>query len=451
MKREIMTSLLNWKSQTKRKPLILNGVRQVGKTFTLKQFGKEHFPKYHHVDFEKKRELAKIFQLNLDPERIIKELGFYLQERIDIRNDLVIFDEIQACPEALTSLKYFCEDMPELALCSAGSLLGVHLNSVSSYPVGKVDVLTMHPMSFMEFLTVLDNHAFDYLQNLNLDSTIPEIVHQRLWEIMKYYFIVGGLPEVVDYYRKSAVQKFVDLFTIMQNVRDKQKALINSYLADMAKHSGKTNAMHLERVWHMAAMQLAKVQDSSSPKFRFKGVVPGIDRYARLAGIIDWLKDAGLVIKVSIVQKADLPLAAYTDESMFKLLLFDVGILGTMIDLSPSTIMGYDYGTYKGFFAENFVAQEFIAAGTQQLFAWQGRNSEVEFLREIDSNLLPIEVKSGNITQAKSLRTYVQKYHPLYEVVMSAKNLYIDKIRKVHYYPLYLAGKFPLRLSNLLI
>jgi hypothetical protein len=364
--------------------------------------------------------------------------------------------------------------MPELALCSAGSLLGVHLNSDSSYPVGKVDILTMHPMSFMEFLAALSTpkYTFDYLQNLNLDSTIPEIVHQRLWELLKYYFIVGGLPEVVDYYCKSVFTSFDgqaggipliedhfhkpkvidnvlhsegDSFTVMQNVRDKQRVLINSYLADMAKHSGKANAMHLERIWHTAAMQLARVQDSSSSKFRFKDVVPGINRYARLASAIDWLKNAGLIIKVNIVQTANFPLAAYVDESVFKLLLFDVGILGAMTDLSPSTIMSYDYGTYKGFFAENFVAQEFIAAGVQQLFAWQGRESEVEFLREINNNLLPIEVKSGNKTQAKSLRAYAQKYNPIYETVMSAKNLYIDKIRKVHYYPLYLAGRFPLQ------
>lgn len=444
MKRKITTSLLNWKDQTKRKPLILNGVRQVGKTFLLKNFGQEHFPAYHYIDFEKERDVAKIFQQNLDPKRIIKELSFYLQRPIDNNNDLVIFDEIQACPDALTSLKYFYEEIPMLALCSAGSLLGIHLNS-GSFPVGKVDTLTMYPMSFTEFLEALeDDRTLTYLHNLDLRSTIPEIVHQHLWQQLLYYFIVGGLPEIVDYYRNATHENNADTFITLQNVRVKQNELMKAYFADMAKHSGKVNAMHLDRVWHAVASQLTQLQDGSISKFRFKNIVPGIDRYSRLAGAIDWLEKAGLIIKVNIVQQVNFPLTAYAKEGIFKLLMFDVGILGAMSNLAPTTIMDYNYGTYKGYFAENFVAQEFLAAGVQQLFSWQGRLSEIEFLREIDNHILPIEVKSGMVTQAKSLKAYAQKYHPAYTTIMSAKNLYIDNVRNVQYYPLYLAAQFPL-------
>lgn len=444
MKRQIITSLVNWKSKPKRKPLILNGVRQVGKTYLLKNFGQEHFQAYHHIDFEKSRDVAKIFQQNLDPKRIIDELSFYLQRSIDKENDLVIFDEIQACPSALTSLKYFCEEMPELAICAAGSLLGIHLNE-GSYPVGKLDMLTMHPMSFMEFLDALaDERALHYLRNINLHATIPELVHQHLWKQLIYYFIVGGMPEVVDCYRNAISANNIDIFVTLQNVRAKQAEMIKAYFADMAKHSGKINAMHLDRVWHAVAGQLTQVQDNSSQKFRFKGIVPGIDRYSRLSGAIDWLENAGLIIKVNIVQQANFPLSAYAKEGVFKLLIFDVGILGAMSNLSPTTIMDYQYGTYKGYFAENFVAQEFLAAGVQQLFSWQGKLSEIEFLREVDNQLLPVEVKSGNVTQAKSLKAYAQKYHPAYTTILSAKNLYIDDVHNIHHYPIYLAAKFPL-------
>ncbi len=448
MKRKILKKIIAWKSQVNRKPLILNGVRQVGKTFLLKQFATEYFPAYHYFDFEKERDLAKIFQPNLNPVRIIDELSFYSNKTIDINNDLIIFDEIQACPDALTSLKYFCEDMPELALCSAGSLLGIHLNS-GSYPVGKVDVLTMRPLSFMEFLEALhDDKSLNYLNDIDTDTALPEIVHKHLWQQLKHYFIVGGLPEIVDYYCNAISDNDIDTYSILQNVRTKQDALIKAYFADMAKHSGKVNAMHLNRIWYSVASQLTQVQDDSAPKFRFKNVVPGIDRYSRLAGAIDWLEHVGLIIKINIVQKIDLPLSAYAKEGTFKLLMFDVGILGAMSNLSPTTILNYDYGTYKGYFAENFVAQEFLNIGVQQLFSWQGRLAEIEYLREINDQIIPVEVKSGNLTRAKSLQAYIQKYQPEYAVILSAKNLYHDAARKVYYYPLYLASQIPINADD---
>lgn len=441
MKRKILTLLKQWKNKKDRKPLILKGVRQVGKTYVLKEFGSTCFPKYHYVNFEKEPALESLFQQNLDPKRIINELSFHLDTTINIQQDLIIFDEIQACPKALTSLKYFQEEMPELALCAAGSLLGIHLNS-ESFPVGKTDFMNLYPMDFEEFLLAMDDEkSVNFLDNISLNSTIPELIHQHLWGQLKEYLIVGGLPEVVSVFRENKQ----NLFDAFQKVRSKQEALVSAYYADIAKHSGKVNAMHIDRVWQDVPHQLARSQDDSVRKFKFQGIIPGINRYSRLVNVIDWLEGAGLVIKVQVAHSAQLPLAAYTKENAFKLFLFDIGILGAMSNLSPKTIFEHNYGTYKGYFVENFVAQEFLATVQKQLYSWQEGTDEIEFLREIDGAILPIEVKSGIVTKVKSLKVFAKKYSPLYLTIMSANNLYVDPVIGIYRYPLYLAGKFPLR------
>ena len=441
MERLSLKSLQNWKQHKLRKPLILKGVRQVGKTHLLKVFGEQHFPQCHTVNFEKDPKLAEIFASNLDPQRIIDALSFHLDRTIDTQKDLLIFDEIQECPKALTSLKYFNEEMPELALCAAGSLLGIHLNS-GSYPVGKTNTLHLFPMSFEEFLMAVgDKRSVDYLRAIRSDTSIPEVVHSHLWQQLKNYFVVGGLPEPVAIY----CNHHDDPYTAFQLVREKQAELIKNYYADMAKHAGKTNAMHLDRLWRAVPAQLALTQDGTASRFKFKDIVPGIDRYSRLVSALDWLEGAGLIMKTHIVHKARIPLSAYTKESTFKLYLFDVGILGAMSGLTPKAILDYQYGTYKGYFAENYVAQALSYAGVDRLYSWQERSSEIEFLRDIDNQLCPIEVKPGWSTQAKSLRVYAEKYHPPYRTIMSANNLSIDKENGVHRYPLYLADRFPLK------
>jgi hypothetical protein len=227
-------------------------------------------------------------------------------------------------------------------------------------------------------------------------------------------------------------------------VREKQIDLIRDYIADIAKHSGKLNAMHIERVWRNIPAQLAKAQDGSAPKFRFKGVVPGISAYSRLSGTIDWLDAAGLIIKVQIVNSGQLPSSAYVTENRFKLFCFDIGILGAMSRLPPKSILDYDYGTYKGYFAENYIAQEFRYAGISQLYSWNEKTAEVEFLREVKGEVLPVEVKSGWVTQSKSLKVFSEKYKPRYQTIMSARNLNINHSNRTHNYPLYLASHFPL-------
>lgn len=441
MKRQIIKKLNAWKTSKLRNPLIVKGARQVGKTYILKEFGRTAFPNYLYVNFEEDEQLEKIFAKDLNPNRILNELRFHLNRDLDIPTDLLIFDEIQSSPRALTSLKYFSEELPQLAICCAGSLLGLQLGA-GSFPVGKVDFLEMYPMSFDEFLLGTgEKRAYEFLENCTLETEIPEIVHSRLWELFKIYLVTGGLPGVVNVFNEHKK----DLYQAMQAVRNKQNNLILGYEADMAKHCGKQNSMHISRLWRNIPTQLAREQDGSSSKFKFKDVIPGIRGYSQLEGIIDWLHTAGLIIKTYIVKKPRLPLTAFSAENQFKLFFFDTGILGAISKLPPKTILDYQFGTYKGYLAENFAAQQFLDAGADGLFSWKEVTSEVAFLREIEGKLIPIEIKSGWVTQAKSLNIFAQKYAPDYRVIMSAKRLSIDYNRNVHRYPLYLASRFPLK------
>jgi len=417
--------------------LILRGARQVGKTYSLINLGENHFANFHYLNFEQNPGLAEIFEPDLDPLRIIKELSWALQTSIDIHQDLLIIDEVQECKKALTSLKYFCEQLPQLAVCAAGSLLGIGLND-SSFPVGKVEFLQLYPMSFEEFLLGIGEESDAYfLENFDSSHRIPESLHLRLWSHFKTYLIVGGLPAAVETYRNLR-DKPSHAF---QQVRKLQKDLITSYIADMAKHSGKLNSMHLERLFSSIPSQLAREQDGSASKFRIKGAIPGIRSYERLAGIIDWLEKAGLIIRVKIVNCARLPLSAYTKENFFKLYCFDIGILGALAGIEPHTLISYQFGSYKGYVAENFVAQEFLSSGIEKLYNWKERTAELEFLLEINGEIIPVEIKSGWVTQAKSLKVYRSKYNPPLKIIISGRPLEIDDQNGIRRYPLYLARR----------
>ncbi|MGD9153710.1 MAG: ATP-binding protein [Gammaproteobacteria bacterium] len=437
MKRQITNKLIAWKNSKYRKPLIIQGFRQIGKTFELYRFGANHFPNTHYLNFEQNPNLATIFQPDLNPKRILSDLALAIGETINADHDLLIFDEIQACPKALTSLKYFNEEMPELALCAAGSLLCIHL-SPASFPVGKVNILKMHPMSFVEFLMAIDDQkSIQILEQAVKTKRIPEIAHTHLWKQMKLYFIVGGLPEAI----KTFNEHKNTIFEALNLVRQKQQELMLTYYADIAKHSGKVNAMQIERIWKSIPAQLAHDHNSSARKFKFKGILPNIDRYSQIANAIDWLIKTELIIKSYIVNYGQLPFNAYTKESSFKLFISDVGLLGALNNLQPKTILDYDYGTYKGYFAENFVAQELICAGTNDLYTWQENRAEIEFLKQIDGSVVPIEVKAGNITKSQSINKFITKYNSTKNVILSGQNLHIDKDNKIQKLPLYLASK----------
>ncbi len=434
MKRNITQALLQWKNSSNRKPLILRGARQVGKTYSLLDFGKAYFPHCHYINFEQDERVRTLFEKDLDPARILEELQFYLDTSIDKQSDLVVFDEIQHCPRALTSLKYFCEQMPELALCAAGSLLGVYLAD-ESFPVGKVTLLDLYPMSFEEFLEgVGSQRLVELLRSHIFSHPLPQTAHDRLWDLWKRYLIVGGLPEVVDLYR----DKIEDQYKAIKDIRGVQHDLLETYMADIAKHSGKNNALHIERLWRNVTHQLAYSQDGSAPKFRFKDAVPGIRGYERLASPLSWLEKACLILRTSIVERAETPLSGFAQGNRFKQYFFDVGLLGAFSGIDPSRFLKYDFKTYKGYVAENFVAQEFRSSGVSALYCWVGRTAEVEFLLESVDGIIPIEVKAGNITQSKSLRVYEERYKPGKSIVLSARNIE-SRGSRLHV-PIYLAG-----------
>ena len=434
MERHITQRLKEWQHSENRKPLILKGVRQCGKSYSLEKFGRSQFRRCFSINLEQMKALHRIFEVNLDPKQIISDLSFSLQAEIDIKTDLLILDEIQSCPKALTSLKYFSEQMPELALCAAGSLLGVELVA-TSFPVGKVDYLHLYPMSFSEFLMALnDNRSLAILNTLSSDTQLSEVIHEHLWLRFKWYLICGGLPEIV--------QTFLDEqdnhFRAFGKVRIKQQALINDYYADIAKHAGKQNAMHIERIFHSVPAQLSRTQNSQAARFQFNNIVPGIDRYQRLAGAIDWLNKAGLIIPTPIVNHIEIPLNAFVKNNLFKLYCFDVGILGAMNQLSAKNILDFDFGTYKGYFAENFIAQHLKLDETSAIYCWQKERSEIEFVKHYQNGILPIEVKAGHIVRAKSMQKYCDLYQPEKALILNGNPFNTNKLVKPYSAPIYL-------------
>lgn len=437
MKRKLFDKLLKWKNCRDRKPLLLKGARQVGKTYLLKEFGEKAFKDCHHFDFERNKGLISIFEPDLIPKRIIGDLSIRTGKKIVSATDLVIFDEIQECPKALTSLKYFCEEMPELALCSAGSLLGVKLSG-ESFPVGKVEFLNLYPMNFEEFLMANeeDEISLDIFRTALQSNSISSAAHDRLWSRLKEYFITGGMPDAVFEY----LTVNDDRFEMTNRVRKIQKGLIDSYYKDFAKHSGKINAMHIVSLFENIPMQLSKTMGGQAKRFEFKNAIPGKKGFVEIRGPIDWLEHAGLIIKVKVCNRAEIPLESFCKYNLFKLLMFDIGLLGCMLGIGLEEIISQDYGIAKGYFAENFVAAEFLAATDSPPYSWAERNSEIEFLRILDGKIVPIEVKSGIRTQAKSLRQYILKYNPAHAIKLSANNLSKDTNQIVHNYPLYLAG-----------
>ena len=435
MKRTVTDFMKRWKTSANRKPLVLRGARQVGKTYILKEFGASNFPCYHYVNFEKDERLGRIFEQDLRPDRILDELQFYLDRPIDRRRDLVIFDEIQRSPRALTSLKYFSEEMPEIALCAAGSLLGVALQP-DSFPVGKIQFLDMYPLSFDEFLDGAGKERLaELIRKHDLTQPFPETAHEQLWGMWKHYLVVGGLPDAVNYYR----ERQGNLYEAVQAIRKAQLDLLETYLADMAKHSGKSNALHIEKLWRNVPAQLARTQNGSAGKFKLREGIPGIRGYERLSAPLDWLECTNLIIRTSIIDAVGVPLSGYVKENRFKLYFFDVGLLGAASGIAPVTFLNYDFGTYQGYVAENFVAQELRAAGDKTLFCWQGRTAEVEFLLEREGTVVPVEVKSGWVTQSKSLKVYIERSRPSRAYILSANNIRQRNI--VRYLPLYAVGR----------
>jgi uncharacterized protein len=325
--------------------------------------------------------------------------------------------------------------MPEMALCAAGSLLGVALQP-DPFPVGKIQFLDMYPLTFDEFLDGVGKERLaELIRKQDLNQPFPETAHEQLWGLWKRYLVVGGLPDIVNLYREGQE----NFYEAVQAIRKAQRDLLEAYLADMAKHSGKSNALHIEKLWRNVPAQLARQQNGSAGKFKLREGIPGIRGYDRLSAPLDWLECANLLIRTPIIDAVGVPLSGYVKENRFKLYFFDVGLLGAASGIAPATFLNYDFGSYQGYVAENFVAQELRAAGDKTLFCWQGRTAEVEFLLEREGEVVPVEVKSGWVTQSKSLKVYNERYRPPKAYILSANNISCSKIN--HYLPLYAAGR----------
>jgi uncharacterized protein len=434
MKRTIFNKLLAWKGENDRKPLILKGLRQTGKTFILKEFGKSAFKRYHYLNFQSEKSFHPIFDGDLNPVGIVKRIEFALGTNIDIESDLLIFDEVQDCSRALTSLKYFNESMPKLAVCCAGSLLGV-VHPAESFPVGKVNFLHLYPMSFEEFLYEADSKAWQALNEIVFPGPVETIIHERLMERLREYYVVGGMPEVVNTFLKEG-QGSLSSF---DSVRRRQLELMDAFKGDFAKYAENVRANEIVALFESLPSRLAR----ENRIFKPSDVRPGA-RFSRLAGAVDWLCGAGLVHRVYVTNSAELPFSAFTQLNKFKLYLADVGLLGCLAGLSPGAILSNadPFATFKGAYCENYVAQEFVAAMDGPQYGWaSGNQAEIEFLREIEGAVIPVEVKAGHSGKLKSLNVFSERYHPPYRIRISARDLEINNSAALHSYPLYLASR----------
>ena len=401
MYRESIVSLNKWKEDKFRKPLIVRGARQVGKTWLLQEFGRISYSKFVYVNFEDTPTLQNIFVNDFDIERIITVLQIYAQTTIVAEDTLIILDEIQSAERGITSLKYFCEKAPQFHVVAAGSLLGMGLHSHVSFPVGKVDFLDLRPLSFSEFLLSLNESALvDALKAKNW--SVVSIFTEKLKEYLRYYFYVGGMPEVVDAFVQTRD---------WQLVRRIQNRILNSYEGDFSKHAPTETVPRIRMVWQSIPSQLAK----ENKKFVY-GVIREGARAKDFELAIQWLVDCGLLLKSHRVSKPGIPLAAYQDISAFKLFLHDVGLLGAMAGLNVRTIIEGDeiFTEFKGALTEQYVMQQLRLDSERFIGYWTNERStsEVDFVIQEEGEVIPIEVKSGENLKAKSFKLFCEKYNP---------------------------------------
>lgn len=412
MERNLIHELVAWKEKDNRKPLILKGVRQCGKTYLLKEFGNRYYDSVAYFNFEETESLSTVFEKDYDIKRILFELELVFGGSFKPEKTLIVFDEIQECGRALTALKYFCENAPEYHIVCAGSLLGIALQKQLSFPVGKVDFLTLYPMSFSEFLRAGGFSALaDYVDILKKGDTVPEPVGDKLVTLLRQYYIVGGMPEVV-----AAWQKNRDI----EEVERIQQNIINSYELDFAKHAPTKDFPKLNAIWRSIPEQLAK----ENTKFIFSHVKKGW-RSKDLEDALEWLVAAGLVYKVSKIEKPFMPLSSYADDTAFKLYMADVGILRRLSKLPYEVVLDAtpSYREFKGSLAENYVLCELVKSVDETLYYWSsGNTAEVDFVLQAGSEIVPIEVKSERNVKARSLAEYRKKYAPRYSVKTSMKN-----------------------------
>ena len=414
MKRFILENLIKWKNSKYRKPLILKGARQIGKTYILKQFGQENYEDVAYFNFDHDESLYNLFEDTKNPQRILEQLTFIHKKAIKPEKTLIIFDEIQECPNALNSLKYFQEEANEYHIVCAGSLLGIRL-SHTSFPVGKVDFLDMYPMTFSEFL-IADNceNLVNYMKTINSIEKIPDIFFKQLEEKLKAYFIIGGMPEAVQIWVN---EKDIEL---VENV---QRNILKAYESDFSKHTQNSEANKISLIWNSIPSQLAK----ENKKFLYQTIKEGA-RAREYEGALNWLNDAELIRKVYNVTKNDLPLIAYNDLSSFKIYMNDVGLLRTMANLDSRIVIEGNklFEEFKGALTENYVLNmlNIIFDKVPNYFIFD--RNEIDFVIQYQNTVIPIEVKSGISTNNVSLTKYNEKYNNDLSIRFSMNNLKKD-------------------------
>jgi len=394
MDRFLMSNLVEWKGSARRKPLVLNGARQVGKTWLLKEFGRLHFDNVAYVSFDNSPQMSAQFDEGYDIPRLVTMLQAETHERIVPGRTLIVFDEIQECPKVLTSLKYFCENAPEYAVAAAGSLLGLAVHEGTGYPVGKVDELNLHPLNFHEYLDALGEQLLREIIDQGDEAAIAAF-SMKLTSLLRTYYFVGGMPEAVQAFAASGN---------MQDARSVHDAILLGYERDISKHLATRETEYTLSAWNSIPSHLGR----ENKKFVFGHIREGA-RARDYRSAITWLAQAGIALRVPRVPKPGIPLTAYADEGAFKLFTLDVGLLGAMAQLDSATVVDGNavFEEFKGALAEQYVCQQLASMGFRP-FYWSAGNSsgEIDFLVQESGNIYPIEVKAEENLQSKSLRAF---------------------------------------------
>lgn len=422
MKRLAINQLIEWKDSEDRKPLVLKGARQVGKTWLMKEFGRQYYSETFYFNFDEEDELKTIFETNKDAHRIIELLGMIKGKKILPQKHLIIFDEVQECPAALNSLKYFCENANEYHIISAGSLLA----QPKSYPVGKVNILNISPMNFSEFLEAVDEGLFDYYSSIRKGQQIEEIFHKRLLDAYNYYLIIGGMPECVSSWIKYQAPAKIEKI---------QQELIELYENDFSKHNGKVNSGRILMVFRSIVTQLAK----DNEKFVYGCIKEGA-RAREFEEAIEWLVSAGMVLRIYNVGKPEHPLKAFEQLNHFKMFVFDVGLLKAMAGISNEAILIKSDYQFKGALTENYVLQQIrgLFDSEPHYFA-PTATSEIDFVIQNGMQIIPIEVKSGESVQSNSFKNFIKEHNP--EKAVRISKLGYKENGNLTNIPLYLARK----------
>ncbi len=425
MKRNAINALLNWRNDEERKPMVLRGARQVGKTWLMKEFGKAYYENYLYFNFDEEDELKSIFETNKNPTRILELLSLIAGEKILPGSTLIIFDEIQECPSALNSLKYFKEKANEYHVIAAGSLLGTLLAQPKSYPVGMVNLLDIHPLTFDEFLNATDEALYDYYQSITKDQAVEEFFHNRLTEAYNNYLIIGGMPECV-----ASWVKYKDPARIAQI----QKELVRIYENDFSKHNGKVNSGRILQVFRSIVTQLAKPNE----KFMYGAVREG-GRARDFEEAIEWLVSAGMLNRVYNISKLEHPLSAFRKMDQFKLFVFDTGLLKHMAGIDNNAIILKTDYQFKGPLTENYVLQQLIGQFDVDPHYYSDRSGEIDFILQNGTDVIPVETKGGEDKSAPTFKKYVNEHLPDHAIRFSKRGYRKDGY--ITNMPLYLARR----------